>query len=700
MKDPLLTLALVAAALSVSLGVAAGEPASTAASGGETVRATGIAVTLSGDGDIIAATLGERETALAARTRIGGCRQTGAAKTAKLASGGLEFNRTLRSSAAGRTLTLTDRFIPAGEGLRWEIAVVSEGEPWTAEIATELDYPTTAETRFWTAWSDPEQRRSGWRDPLVLRPLAAATWTFGGQTTVGDYSALPLATLAEPGKDLGLSIVFSPQDTILAGARLSTSPAGAIRFSRVNHRLGDGKPVRFAVDLTAHEADWRGGLRWMAARYPQFFDPPNPHADPMAGCGAYSGDEGPIDAAKLKKMAFRINWKLSDDFPYMGMFIPPVKDAGEKWDRSCDEAAPPNKLRWTNCRRLNDYARYMKSNGFCVLDYFNVTEFGKNMQDPPSRKPGDPDLWKDPRAFLTTQLSGAILVGGNATCYAASVIDPGDPAFQKYILEQADRHIRMIPESSGICIDRMDWLDRSNGKADDGASWIGGKPARSLCVSWNNLLSRLGPKMHDADKVIFVNPIYSRLDLLRQVDGIYTEFGQDGRSLNACALLGLRKPVLAWTYNETLHQPDPDSFMQRHLHLGVYPTAPYPWNNHCITPEPSADRLYLDYGPLLDALRGKKWVLTSHCVHCGTPEVKANLFQVPGGYVVPVTFGKGPAAEIVLRNLAGLDRTRCEAIHPGESERTPIHGRYHDGSLQLTVPLKRGCAMVRIATDA
>ena len=280
------------------------------------------------------------------------------------------------------------------------------------------------------------------------------------------------------------------------------------------------------------------------------------------------------------------------------------------------------------------------------------------------------------------------------------MVDPGDPAFQKFALEQADRQNRFMPDSLGICIDRMDWLERSNGKADDGVSWIGGKPARSLCVSWNDLLSRLGPKMHTADKVIFVNPGYSRLDLLRQVDGIYAEWGHDGRSLNASALMGLRKPVLVWTLNETLHEPDPDAFMQRHLHLGVYPTAPYPSNNHCITPEPLADKLYLDYGPLLDAMRGKKWVLAPHCVECSTPEVKVNLFQVPGGYIVPVTFGKGSLAEIVLRNLSAVDRSRLEAIQPGEPAIVPIRGRYHDGLLQLVVPLKRGCAMVRITTHS
>ena len=660
------------------------------------VRTKDLVVKLSGNGEIVGAMLGGRETALAARTRIVGCYPAGAAKAARLASGGLKVTRALRQVMTGRTLTVTDRFTPAVDSVRWEIEVLAGGEPWTTDIATELEYPATAATRFWTAWSDPEHSGGPWHDPLDWQPLCNRAWTFGGSTTSGNYIAIPLATVAEPANDIALSIAFSPEDTILSD-HLTTSAAGAMRLSRSHHRLGGGKPIRLAIDLTAHEADWRGGLRWMVNRYPASFDPPNPLADQMAGCGAYSGDEGPIDAAKFKKMAFRVNWKLSDDFPYMGMFIPPVKDADEKWVRSCDEGAPADKPRWTTCRRLNDYARYMKQSGFYVLDYFNVTEFGKNMGGPPSRKPGDPELWKDPRAFLNTAISGAVLLPGNATCYAASVIDPGDPAFQKFILEQADRHIRMIPDSFGICIDRLDWLDRNNDKADDGVTWFSGKPARSLCVSWNSLLARLGAKMHGADKVIFVNPIYSRLDLLRQVDGIYSEMGNVGTSLNACALLGLRKPVLAWSYNETLRQPDPDSFMQRHLHLGVYPTAPYPWNNHCITPEPSADRLYLDYGPLLDALRGKKWVLAPHCVQCGAADVKVNLFQVPGGYVVPVTFGKGPTAEIVVRNLAGMNHASFEAIQPGESAVVPIHGRYHDGALRLTVPLKRGCALVRIA---
>ena len=135
--------------------------------------------------------------------------------------------------------------------------------------------------------------------------------------------------------------------------------------------------------------------------------------------------------------------------------------------------------------------------------------------------------------------------------------------------------------------------------------------------------------------------------------------------------------------------------MQRHLHMGIFPTAPYPRNNHCINPTPEAEKLYLDYGPLLEAMRGKKWVLAPHAVDCAA--AKANLFEVPGGYALPVTFGgKAETATVRIRSLPGLAQLQAAAIHPGSEVAVPVAGDMNDGVLTLTVPLKRGCAMVRL----
>jgi hypothetical protein len=233
-------------------------------------------------------------------------------------------------------------------------------------------------------------------------------------------------------------------------------------------------------------------------------------------------------------------------------------------------------------------------------------------------------------------------------------------------------------------------------------SWVDGKPSRSLYQSWRLFTDELGPLMHAADKVIFANTMTMRLELNRHLDGIYTEFGNNGGALNAVALMGVGKPVLGWTLNETLGQPNPDAFFQRHLYLGVFPTAPYPFNHHCITPEPRAEGFYRDYGPLLDAMRGRTWVLAAGCVKSLTPGVKVNLFAVPGGYALPVTFGgEAPSARVRLRHVKDLDAMTCAARLPGVEAPAPVAARFDRGELELQVPLRRGCAMVRLTrTDS
>ena len=127
-------------------------------------------------------------------------------------------------------------------------------------------------------------------------------------------------------------------------------------------------------------------------------------------------------------------------------------------------------------------------------------------------------------------------------------------------------------------------------------------------------------------------------------------------------------------------------------------TAP---GQNCITPEPAADGFYMDYGPLLDAMRGKRWVLTARCVNAVTPGLGVNLFEVPGGYALPVTFGgKAASARVRLRNCPGLDRVRCKALHPGAAGSVPVPANFKDEVLGLQVPLKRGCAMVRLTNSS
>ena len=630
-------------------------------------------------------------------TTIGGCVAVGLPLTRRLPGGGAESRQSFRSPE-GHGCTVVERFSPTATSTRWQIRIEGDGEPWTAPIETRVRWDAHAGARFWAPWGDPRPGGGpGWADPLVSQPLTDQTLIYGGAAFTDPTAvSLPLVTLLDSAAGRGLSIVQSPGD-ILRRMVVTVTRQGEVTFSRLDHRISVARPVCFSLDLVPHEDDWRAALGWLARRYPTFVDPPNPRALEVSGLGAYSTEEGDLDAARLAAMGFGVNWKASFDFPYPGMFLPPVP----AWVEWTSLLGRPNAV-----RSLRGYSRQMRRQGFRVLNYFNVTEYGANVVDPPPprRAEREADLWRDANDFLYYgPIRDAILPGPDGrpigTWVGGIAVDPGDPAWRDFLLAQAERHIREIPDSDGICIDRLDWLTFYNPRFDDGVSWVNGKPTRSLFACWADLMAKLGPMMHAADKVIFVNPHTRRLDLMRHVDGIYDEFGDMPHSLNACGLLGFRKPVMGWTASTASLLPDPDAVLQRHLHMGVPPTAPVPGNDHTIRPAPATDGFYLDYGPLFDAIRGRTWVTVAHAIEV-EGGAKANVFAVPGGYAVPVTFGGAAAsAKVHLRNLpwpGSWAVARVDALVPGRPTPVQVALARQGQVLTADVPLVRGCGLLRL----
>lgn len=176
--------------------------------------------------------------------------------------------------------------------------------------------------------------------------------------------------------------------------------------------------------------------------------------------------------------------------------------------------------------------------------------------------------------------------------------------------------------------------------------------------------------------------------------------GSMGPYLNGTAFLCVRKPALVWTGDSGTVLNDPDSYFQRHLYLGVYPTAPFPGNDHTLQPSESVDKWYLDYGLLMDQMRGKKWVLEPHAITI-EGNAKANLFEVPNGYVAPVMLGgKTESIRLIVRKPSTLKKwpaiPAVQAFYPGIDQPVTLTGTVKGDQLHLTVPLQRGCAMVRI----
>ncbi|CAN5369763.1 hypothetical protein BH11BAC5_BH11BAC5_14530 [soil metagenome] len=651
----------------------------------------------------------------------------------------IRFEHILHSDSLQQSCTLVEIFSSTVNSIRWEMEITGAGASWSSPIKTVVEYPAGKASRFWTSWGAPQfdsadcdaqllaalspyknaTGQKGWLDPLVPLPFSKQTFYYGAPPFEytdpkvgfipfqGNLFAIPFASVFEKQPGIGLSVFLSPEDDIV-NLLMNTRADGSIVFERLFNRVNSEKKLHFALDLVVHESDWRSALSWFAVRYPGYINPKNQAAAMLGGTAAYSNFFDDFDAAKMKRMAFTVNWQASFDFPYMGMFLPPVK----------------RDVRWTrlgggtiSIQQMDDYAKRMKQKGFYVLSYFNVTEFGSWFKYTQPLPGTDSNAsWKDCSHFLYKKFPAALLAvadkvkitdaldfktihGGPYYSWKDAVaMDCGDPAYQQFLLNQAQRHIREIPNSFGICIDRLDWLRFFNENADDGITLFDGKPARSLVNSWKGLMGKLGPLMHNAGKSILVNNHYKRIDLLQQADGILDEFTNATAPLNLTAFLTLNKPALGWTPGkEVIEAAGGDNFFQKYLYLGVFPMCPFPGNDHALQPDSMVDQLYLDYGPLMNQLKEKQWVLQPGIVAVKNDKAKVNIFKTNEGYTIPVVYGDGNVVTVVLKNsIFAKGNFNYKVFLPGRRDAVHVKARRIGDAVEINVPLVRGAAMVTV----
>lgn len=657
------------------------------------------------------------------------CHLIGKTKKERISPQEFRIEKTLEHNTNQARFTIVEQYSTTAYGLHVTLQISAIDHDEGTAIITSLKIPQDkGRCSIWTAWSAPpgaqdaEQSNYSWTDPLQPAPMPTATYYYGAPPFRSDQTgesfipfqnnlfSIPMITAFPADVNTGITLALSPRDELI-DLVMQLQENGTIQLERLYNRISTSHPLYLSYDLVLHEAAWQGGISWMKHHYPDFFEPANPLANQMAGTAAYAAyakESLDFDTARMKNMAFSVNWQASFDFPYMGLFLPPLQ-GDEKWKRYGGGEISVNEM--------NRYAQAYRNKGFYLLNYFNVTEFGAAIQFPPKKEPavqGQP-YWLDPTRYLYDSFAKAILprpaksitdsahkASGLAVPYftwgEGIAMDCGDSGYRRFLLQQLDRHIREIPGASGICIDRLDWLRMINASADDGTTWFEGRPARSLINSWKKILPEIAGNLHQANKVLFVNNHTKRLDLLQGVDGIFDEFTYSGAALNLTAFLCLSKTALGWTDNAgTIRRLGGDRFFQKYLYMGVFPMCPFPMNDHSITTSMDMDQYYLDYGPLLSLLKGKEWVLEPGLVSINNKAANYNLFKVQEGYAIPIVYGQEKQVTLTIKeDQRWGKRLRCLAYYPGEASPIAVTVKRKGKDYQLTIPLKRNCALVMI----
>ena len=570
-------------------------------------------------------------------------------------------------------------------------------------------------------------------------------------------------------------------------AASSTTGDGArvwLNYTRLYERLGGGTPaLAFAQHvLGIPHGDWRPAVAWLNARFPAWFEPrADAHALDWEGPASYADLRGAsdfpaADAPHYAAMGYKLNWDSTARFPWHGEWVPTDADGfnGLNWT-SCFAHDPPDAHVDEGCgtfsyAELSGWYAHQRALGFRTCNYANFFEFGWDAAeawnpsgagapipvDCSAAATGGTSQAHRERALLchTQRLLAPGSPPGPAGGYApallvdvanasklvcggldgACVMDPHPTLpYLAHVLDMARTGLART-NSSGVCIDRQDWIAQVNPRADDGRTWypLGARsraapafgPVRAMIFSWHEAMAALAGVMHApanatfGGKAIIINDHVNRVGMMRHVDGIYAEMGDISppgfTHVVGSALACMHKPVVSWIHDDprwgnfsTLEQA-----LQGYLYLGVYPTVPVKNNDHSIggacAPHCSYDALFQDYGPLFGALRGKRWVLAPRAAAMADTDAsglgRVNVFETRhnGGFVAVVTQVPDgqDAADVALMLPGCVTPITGTALHPGGGRAAVAFTAHGLAPVTATVPVVRRCAVVVIECDA
>ena len=235
------------------------------------------------------------------------------------------------------------------------------------------------------------------------------------------------------------------------------------------------------------------------------------------------------------------------------------------------------------------------------------------------------------------------------------LMDPGRDSYKAEMVAQTQRRVDNIPHFQGVVVDRSDYARYYNLEHDDGVTLTTAPnttQAWSLKRSYLEVIGGIRGVL-GTDKVMLMNSLgYSSISFMKDIDGTFSE----GKAFNAVGLLGAGGMVnIMWTSNAGEccgTEAAADVYFQRRLYMGVYPMAPIPAADHCISYDPVTAGYYANYGGLFAALQTKRFNFAPHAAKVVGGSGVVNAFVLANKTLVyPVGLATTSSVTLELRSV-------------------------------------------------
>ena len=441
---------------------------------------------------------------------------------------------------------------------------------------------------------------------------------------------LPLFTLYDPrpASNIGLSYLLPPEQVWYTDFCFDQREwLTTIRFNNLG--LTRNGTINLKIVLFSHEGCFRPAMGWLRKRYPAFFAP-SEGQEKVDGNMAYTIPM--IPEKRTADWAREMNYKWNELFicREFGNYVP---EEPFDSDHFITDEHPEWAVRGITYDQLNEYVEMCHKHGVNVMPYLNISECESEIA-----KRDYPD------SIARTESGDTLTTWKYYDGKQHNILMNCDPEYSwcDAVIGQFIKLREKLPAIDGFWFDQMGygWIDTAH---SDGFTFYNNRPAYNMANMYMRALKRLR-RHFPRPGIVGMGNAPVRWQLMEHLDGAMAE--GSANFLNTVSPLSPERPTVLLAEGESAFQ----SALLFGANLHVSPYSRYPTTDQL---PHDAVRLFRAYNPLLEFLRGRRWVYAPNPLEVvwqapniyhgfidqasATPKIKANIFEDPhANYVVSI----------------------------------------------------------------